>query len=95
MQSSITLLDKRGNQVSRSCSQPPNQWDGYMRDHFVGSGYKSCDGQNTPMPIGKFHGNPPVGQSYYAADNTANWPFYIKTCFSINNCQQNIVYWAP
>ena len=92
----ITLLDRNGEDVVRDCSQPGSQWDGYMRDHFVGSGFRSCDGSDTAIPIGRAHHTyPPVGQTYYSTDNVANWPFYITTCFAEEDCKRDIVYWTP
>ena len=103
IQSSVKLSDRNGNSVSRSCSQPFSQWDGYMRDHFVGTGFKSCHDNSQSSPIGRSRSPTEPGVTHYWADNITNNPFYIQTCFE-KPCNPNsnpptakhdIVYWTP
>ena len=103
MENSVSMVDKNGASVNRDCSQPFSQWDGYMRDHFIGSNYKNCYNTSQAIPIGKSSGPTEAGVTHYWADNIANNPFYIWTCFDSScdlnasppTAQKNIVYWVP
>jgi len=103
IQSSVSLVDKDGKSVNRDCSQPFSQWDGYMRDHFIGSNYKNCYKNSQGIPIGKSSGPTEAGVTHYWADNITNNPFYIWTCFASScdlnanppTAQKDIVYWVP
>ena len=103
LQSTVSLKDKNGNTVSRDCSQPFSQWDGYMRDHFIGSGYKNCHNTSQKLPIGKSRTPNEAGLTHYWADNIANNPFYIQTCTNLPcstkssppTLLKDIVYWVP
>ena len=103
MENSVSMVDKNGASVNRDCSQPFSQWDGYMRDHFIGSNYKNCYNASQGIPIGKSSGPTEAGVTHYWADNIANNPFYIWTCFDSScdlnasppTAQKNIVYWVP
>ncbi|MAF95939.1 MAG: hypothetical protein CMM60_09340 [Rhodospirillaceae bacterium] len=103
MESSIVLKDRNGSAVTRSCSQPFSQWDGYMRDHFVGSDFNNCYNPSQGLPIGKSRTPNQPGLSHYWADNISNNPFYIQTC-TASPCSsssnpptllKDIVYWVP
>ena len=97
------MVDKNGISVNRDCSQPFSQWDGYIRDHFIGSNYKNCYNASQGIPIGKSSGPTEAGVTHYWADNIANNPFYIWTCFDSScdlnafppTAQKDIVYWVP
>ena len=99
MESSIALKDRYGKSVSRSCSKPFSQWDGYMRDHFVGSDYNNCYKPSEDLPIGKSRTPTEPGLTHYWADNIARNPFYIQTCTASpctnSNLLKDIVYWTP
>ena len=103
LQSTVSLKDKNGNTVSRDCSQPFSQWDGYMRDHFIGSRFKNCYNASQGVPIGKSSSPTDEGVTHYWADNVTNNPFYIQTCFkspcntksSPPTAQHDVVYWVP
>jgi len=103
MESNVELKDINGNSISRDCSQPFSQWDGYMRDHFIGSGYKNCYDPSQGLPIGKGRTPTEAGLTHYWADNISKNPFYIQTCTNLP-CSANsspptllkdIVYWVP
>ena len=99
----IDLKDSNGNQVTRDCTQPFSQWDGYMRDHFIGSEFKNCYKSSQGIPIGKSKSPTEAGVTHYWADNVTNNPFYIQTCFELPcntnssppTAQHDIVYWVP
>ena len=104
MSSSMNLVDKNGNSVVRDCSQPFSQWDGYLRDHFIGSGYKNCYNNAEVSPIGKCCWNKPnPGGTHLWADNVTNNPFYFYTCFTdkcdVNasppSARKDTVFWTP
>ena len=103
MSSNVALKDINGNSISRDCSQPFSQWDGYMRDHFIGSGYKNCHNTSQKLPIGKSRTPNEAGLTHYWADNIANNPFYIQTCTNLPcstkssppTLLKDIVYWVP
>ena len=103
MENSVSMVDKNGTSINRDCSQPFSQWDGYMRDHFIGSNYKNCYNAKQGIPIGKSSGPTEAGVTHYWADNIANNPFYIWTCFDSScdlnasppTAQKDIVYWVP
>ena len=101
--STMVLNDRQGKSVTRSCSQPFSQWDGYMRDHFVGSDFKNCYNSSEKLPIGKSSSPAESGVTHYWADNIAKNPFYIQTC-TAHPCStttnpptllKDIVYWTP
>ena len=103
MESNVELKDINGNSISRDCSQPFSQWDGYMRDHFIVSGYKNCYDPSQGLPIGKSRTPTEAGLTHYWADNISKNPFYIQTCTNLP-CSTNsspptllkdIVYWMP
>ena len=101
--SGIREPHKNGNIVARDCSQPFSQWDGYMRDHFIGSDFKNCNKSSQGIPIGKSKSPTEAGVTHYWADNITNNPFYIQTCFELPcnpnstppSAQHDIVYWVP
>ena len=103
IKSSIELKDRNGNSVNRNCSKPFSQWDGYMRDHFVGSDYNNCYKKTENLPIGKSSSPNEAGVTHYWADNIAKNPFYIETCISLPcsptsnppTLLKNIVFWMP
>jgi len=101
--STVILKNKYGKEVARDCNQPFSQWDGYMRDHFVGSEFNNCYNSSQSLPIGKSTSPNEKGVTHYWADNIANNPFYIETCIQ-SPCSSNsspitllkdIVYWTP
>ena len=103
IQSSVMLSDRNGNSVNRSCSQPFSQWDGYMRDHFVGTSFKNCYNNTQSLPIGKSTSPTEAGVTHYWADNSTNYPFYIRTCYekpcnpksNPPTAKFDVVYWVP
>ena len=101
--STMVLNDSQGKSVTRSCSKPFSQWDGYMRDHFVGSDYTNCYNSSEKLPIGKSSSPTEAGVTHYWADNIAKNPFYIQTCTALPcspttnppTLLKDIVYWTP
>ena len=53
IENKVTLVDRSGKSIDRNCSHGSNLWDGYMRDHFVGSGFSNCYKKSEKLPIGK------------------------------------------
>ena len=103
LKQSVNLLDRNGNQISRDCSNGSNLWDGYMRDHFVGSEFTNCGNSSQKLPIGKSSSPTEEGVTHYWGDNQNPPPFFIQTCFkspcstssSPPTAQHDIVYWNP
>ena len=103
LETTVSMVDKNGNPINRDCSQPFSQWDGYMRDHFVGSGFVNPYSASQKIPIGKSSQPTEAGVTHYWADNIKNNPFYIWSCFdstcnlnaSPPTAQKDIVYWVP
>ena len=102
-ETTVSMVDKNGNSINRDCSQPFSQWDGYMRDHFVGIGLVNPYSVSQKIPIGKSSQPTEAGVTHYWADNISNNPFYIWSCFdstcnlnaSPPTAQKDIVYWVP
>ncbi len=103
LESSVSLLDKNGNQISRDCSHGSNLWDGYMRDHFVGSGFTNCYKKSEKLPIGKSSSPKEAGVTHYWGDNQTPPPFFIQTCFQLPcstsssppTAKHDLIYWNP
>ena len=102
METKVTMVDRNGSSVDRDCSHGSNLWDGYMRDHFVGSGFVNPYKTSEMLPIGKSSSPTEQGVTHYWGDNQNPPPFFIRTCFkspcstssSPPTAQHDIVYWT-
>ena len=101
LQSTVSLKDKNGNTVSRDCSHGSNLWDGYMREHFVGSGFSNCYKSSQEMPKGVTSPPTEEGVTHYYGDGIKS--FLIQTCFKLPcstsssppTAKHDVVYWVP
>ena len=102
IENKVTMLDRNGKSIDRNCSDGSNLWDGYMRDHFVGSGFINPYNTSEKLPIGKSSSPTEQGVTHYWGDNQNPPPFFIQTCFkspcsttsSPPTAQHDIIYWT-
>ena len=102
METKVSMVDRNGKAIDRDCSHGSNLWDGYMRDHFVGSGFVNPYKSSEKLPIGKSRSPTEPGVTHYWGDNGNPPPFYIQTCFkspcstssSPPTAQHDVIYWA-
>lgn len=99
--STVSLLDKNGNTVSRDCSDGTGLWDNYMREHFVGEKFSNCYKSSQQMPKGVTRPPTEEGVTHYYGDGIKS--ILIQTCFKLPcsisssppTAKHDVVYWTP